>query len=114
MRKALLAALLLAIVAGPLPAQTNAANGMQALDARNAGVCDNWDKGPNCTDAQVRDAWCDANNKPAGAMCVASDTRKTEDRILTVAEYGAYLSTQAADAATARLAKARRRTMTAL
>lgn len=73
-------------VAAPALAQTNAEIVNKTLAVRNAKVCDSFDLDATCSDKQVQDAWCVQNNKPAGAMCAASDVRTDEQKIVTAAQ----------------------------
>lgn len=106
----------LAVVASSADAQTNAANGSATLSIRNQVVCDSWERlaGTNCTDAEVQAEWCAENNKPAGAMCAASDTRPDEQKIMNAAQYGAWLDAQAAIKAAERLKRQRAKTLAAV
>jgi len=70
----------------PAPAQTATQVVAKALEVRNAPVCEAAGLRVSCTDEEVQAAWCVANNKPAGAMCVASDTRSASERIITAAQ----------------------------
>lgn len=114
MKKLLILSLVL-FVAVPARAQTHAANGMAELALRNAKICDNYDGlTATCTDTEVQAAWCAANNKPAGAMCVASDTRPDSEKIFSIARFAAEIDAQVTAATNARQVKRRRATVAAV
>lgn len=106
MKKALVAAILALSAASN--AQTPAQVVAKALDVRNAPVCDALGLSAGCTDREALEAWCVANNKPAGAMCVASDTRDSSQRIVTAAQWFAEKQAEQ-DKATADKARRQRR-----
>jgi len=76
----------LAFVAAGVNAQTATQVVAKALEVRNAPVCEAAGLRVSCTDDEALAAWCIANNKPAGAMCVASDTRTSAERVITAAQ----------------------------
>jgi hypothetical protein len=80
------AALSIGVIAPPAAAQTPAMIVAKALEVRNAPVCEAAGLRVSCTDDEAQAAWCVANNKPAGAMCVASDTRTPAERVITAAQ----------------------------
>lgn len=96
MRKLLLALTILAGLSLPAQAQTNAEIAALALATRNAPICDAWALAYPCADIDALAAWCVANNKPSGAMCVASDTRAAAEKVIGAAEYKAEVDALAA------------------
>lgn len=86
MKKLILTAILAVVAVTAAFPQTAAEIVAKSLYARNAPVCEAFGLDPTCTDSEAQAAWCVTNRKPAGAMCVASDTRSAAERVLTAAQ----------------------------
>jgi hypothetical protein len=95
-------------LAAPSFAQTNAEIVSKTLAVRNAKVCDSFDLDAACSDAQVQATWCVRNNKPAGAMCAASDVRTDEQKVVTAAQMYAERQKEQAEFAAGKVRKARK------
>jgi len=114
MKKLITLSIVLAAFAAISHAQTATEIVTKVLEVRNSAICDGYGLDATCTDAQVQAAWCEKNNKPAGAMCAASDTRTSAEKVLSAAQFYVEQQAEADKRAAEKAVKARKALLVSL